>query len=248
MTPKPYPKLKAASASSVASRFTPQPAAQALLQPEQTPAEYLDVLEQNQMGEDAVKTLAHGMPERESVWWASQSAGKVSDKLPAADVQAMKAAEAWVKNPSPTTQAGAAKAAASTDFQGPGAWAAQAAAWSQPSAATPAAAPATPTVTAPVASQNLTPHAVTGAVMLAAAIAAKPELAAPKLAAPSASPAGLTGPKLAVPGMKAPAAELPQLAQAPLTPAEQTKSYEALKPFIDLGKEVASGENTWPAV
>src|SRR5688500_17154162 len=86
------------TAAHVTKGFTPSPPAAALLKPEMTPTQYVGALEQNNLSGDAINTLAHGMPERESVWYACQSSQRVADKLPAGDSAALKAAEAWVKN------------------------------------------------------------------------------------------------------------------------------------------------------
>jgi hypothetical protein len=344
--PNPYPKITADKASDITSQFNPQPKSLALQEPDHTPAQYVDTLEKNNQSEDAIKTMAHGMPERESVWYACQSSDRVADKMAPADKDALAAAKDWVKNPSPATQQQAADAAAKTDYQGPGAWAAQAAAWSQstpgtasalPASAavpgggqTPAAAtlpstgampkaaavpgagslakaggvPAAPSlpkvgevpkaptipgadalgksgslpaagaipkagapplagrVGAPgggapgapgVKAGSLTPHAASGSVLLAAAMENnKIGPKAPVMAAPSAptlkSPAA---PKLPVPG--APKPTIPPLAapKAPaapeMPPAQQAEVAKIHKPYIDLGKAIASGKNTWAA-
>jgi len=128
-------------------------------------------LQDREMGVDMVKTIAHGLPEREAIWWAVQSAERVSDRVPAADVQAMRAAQTWVKNPTAANKAAAAAAADQTDYCGPGAWAAQGVAWSK-SAEEGAAGQESASAAPPLASQ-----AVASAVLLAATIKAKPALA-----------------------------------------------------------------------
>src|SRR5881394_3999947 len=108
--PPHLPTITAPTAAQIAQTSHPSPEAQAILQanPQQTPAQYLGALQEKQMGGEMVKTLAHGMPDREGVHWAAQSAEKVSDKLPASDAHAMKAAQAWAKNPTPENKAAAA--------------------------------------------------------------------------------------------------------------------------------------------
>lgn len=176
VTPKPapvpeqLPKITAPKAAQIAERFDPSPRAKALLNPQQTPSQFLGALQDRDMGEDMVKTIAHGLPEREGISWAVQSAERVSERLPAADVQAMRAAQAWLKNPTPANKAAAAAAADQTDYCGPGAWAAQAVAWSQSEDASRGQGPGK--VAQPLASQ-----AVASAVLLAATIKAKPALA-----------------------------------------------------------------------
>src|SRR5215472_13931070 len=130
--PPHLPKITAPSAAQIGQTSSPSPEAQALLAPHQTPSQYLNALQDKHMGGEMVKTMAHGLPDREGVHWAASSAEKVSDKLPHDELNAMKAAQTWVKNPSSENQSAAAAAAAKANFKGPGALAAQGAAWAQP--------------------------------------------------------------------------------------------------------------------
>jgi hypothetical protein len=232
--PTQLPKITAPTAAQIAQEANPSPAAKALLTPQQTPPQYLSALQEKHMGDDMVKTMAHGMPDREGVHWAAQSAQQVSGKLPPADAKAMEAAQSWVKNPTEANQTAAAAAAAKTDYRGPGAWAAQGAAWAQPSGAGGAQAGA-------AAVPRLTPHAVSGAVLSAAAIKANPALALPAVQAPT-----LQAPTLAVPALQTPqiAMAAPQ-APAVVPPAVQAETFKQQHPFIKLGLDIASGKNTW---
>jgi hypothetical protein len=138
----------------------------------------------------------------------------------------MEAAQVWAKNPTAPNQAAAAAAAAKTDYRGPGALAAQGAAWAQPAmpVAVPAGAPPAP---------RLTPHAVAGAVLLASAIAANPKLAAPKIQAPA----------LALPTLEVPQLAMPTLGPPPTIPPEvQAQTFRAQHPFIAMGLDIASGK------
>src|SRR5713101_5498819 len=114
VTPVPahLPKVNAPTAAEIAKTSQPSPAAQGILNanPHQTPSQYLGALQEKQMGGEMVKTLAHGMPDREGVHWAAQSAQKVSDKLPRHELNAMQAAQTWVKNPTEANKAAAAAA------------------------------------------------------------------------------------------------------------------------------------------
>ena len=92
--PSQLPKITAPTAAEICKTSDPKPAAQKLLTPEQTPSQYLNKLQDHHLGDEMVKTLAHGMPDREGVAWAAQSAEKVSGHLPPADVQALHAAKA----------------------------------------------------------------------------------------------------------------------------------------------------------
>ena len=173
------------------------------------------------MGGEMVKTLAHGMPDREGVHWAAQSAQKVSDKLPASDAEAMKAAQTWAKNPTPENKAAAAAAAAKTNHRGPGALAAQGAAWAQPAAPAASATPAAPATAGAAAAPRMTPHAVAGAVLLSAAIKANPAVAVPALQAPA-----VAAPTLAMPAVQAPQVDVPQAPPPTVPPAVQAQTVK----------------------
>ncbi len=242
--PKPVvqlPRLTTPNAVELASKFKPQPGAQALLKPGQSSSEYIHTLQEKKQSTDAVNALAHGMPERDSVHWACQSSDKVADKLNGPDRAALAAAKQWVKNPNPSSQAAAAAAAAKTNYTGPGAWAAQAAAWSKgpaPAAAagkvplTGAAGAAAPAAAAP----SLTGSAVAGSVLLAAGLVNRPAMPA----VPASKPAIPTAP---LPSPQLPVAQAPALQQAQIPAADQGQLSKMLNPFIDLGKDVASGKN-----
>jgi hypothetical protein len=228
----PLTKISGRTVPEITSKSKPQPEAQALLAPGLTPLGYVLALEENKHALDAVNFIAHGLPEREAVWWACQSARTVAEKLNSAERAALAAAEAWVRSPSPEKKAAAAAAAAKTEFKGPGGWAAQAAGWTQDPAPLKPAPKSADAAPPPV----LTPPAVGGAILLAAGLAGKspmPEVppakpampAAPalpgkpnvNLKAPDASAlAGAAGaikapnPNISVPGVAAPA--LPTLA------------------------------------
>jgi hypothetical protein len=320
----PLTKIPAATAAEVLKKFKPEPAAQALLVSGQTPGDFFQVLEKNPQAGEAVKFLAHGLPEREAVWWACQSARVVAIGLNQADRQALAAAEKWVKAPSAENRAEAEAAAAKTDMTGPGGWAAQAAAWSQLPAPIKPAASESKELVDPTA--GLTAPAVAGAILLAAGLvgkAAMPEVKSPELKTPAvatpkvpsvnASLPGMPGvpampgiavavpavsapamPSLAMPGkpalsapqapglsLSAPAISVPQMptqSAAPQVPGvpqvqapglnltapalpgmpsvptiakpeipavDQKKLAKMLKPFLELGRDVASGKNAW---
>jgi len=190
------------------------------------------------MGNEMVNTMAHGMPDREGVLWASKSAGQVSDKLPPEEVEAMKAADLWAKNPTPANQAAAAAAASKTGLRGPGGLAAQGAAWAQP-APQAVAAPGAPAMAVPEA--RMTPMAVSGAVLLAAATKAYPEKVTPTF-----QPPAVEAPKLTVPTFEAPKFDVPAVtaptAPAVVPPAVQASTFQQQQPFINTGVDIASGK------
>jgi hypothetical protein len=225
--PPELPRIAAPTAAEIAKSCPPGPEAQKLAVPGQTPAQFLGALQEHHMGDEMVKMIAHGLPDKEGVGWATQSAKDVGDKLPPAEIAAQQAAEAWVKHPSPETKAAAQKAAGKSGLKGPGGWAAQAAAWSQ-------AAPPGPQVAPKPKMPRLTPQAVSAAVLLAAAISANPEVAPKAEGAPTAAPAPEP------PSDSGPAAE----AGPPLEiPAKVRRfTYRSQQPFIAKGVDIASGK------
>jgi hypothetical protein len=227
--PAQLPKINAPTAAQIAQTSQPSPAAQKLLTPQQTPAQHLQALQDNHLGGDMVKTMAHGMPDREGVHWAAQSAEKVSDKLPPHEVQGMNAAQAWAKNPTPENQAAAAAAAAQGGCRGPGSMAAQGAAWAQP---------ITPAAPGAAAAPRLTPHAVTGSVLMSAGIKANPAVTVPTMTAPAAQAPALNTPALQTPQLASTAPQAP----AVVPPEVQAQTFQQQHPFIKMGLDIASGK------
>ena len=214
-------------------RLNASPEAQALYQPGQSPSEYLQVLEKNQKPMESVNLLAHGMPEKDSVKWAAESSKLVGDKLNPAEQKALAAADKWLADPTPANQAAAGEAAAATNGTGPGGWTAQAAAWAQP-AAQGAQAGSTAAGGGSGAAAGMAAAAAAGAVMLAAGLVDKPAM--PDTPRPTVEIPKAKLPKLEIP--KAPAApEVPKM-----KPAEVAAFSKKLKPFMDLGKKIASGQ------
>jgi hypothetical protein len=148
-------------------------------------------------------------------------------KLSGPELDALKSAEAWLKNPSVGAQGALTTALGKVDFTGPGGWAAQGALW----AAKPApVVPGMPSVA-------LVAMSVAGAILLAAGLrvgAPMPATPQPKLQLPmvALSPAMLL--QMQAPQLAAPA--VPALVQPPL--------MNMLLPFIQLGKGVATGSVT----
>lgn len=183
-----------------------------------------------------VDALSKKMDDRKGVWWAVQSSKVAAKHTTPHDQMANSAAEAWVKNPNPQTAAAAADAAKKANLHGPGAWAAQAAAWSAKPPAAGAAAPGAPgppaasgapragagAVPASVPA-SLVPHAVAGSVKLAAALhsgAKLPELPKAPAAPSPAAPKAPAAPGLKIPGLKMPSVPTaPKVPSAPKEPA-----------------------------
>jgi len=176
-----------------------------------------------------VDELASRMTDEQGVEWATTSARMAEGNLPDADKPAIDAAETWLAAPSPETQQLAQEAAAAAGHAGPGAWSAQAAAWSQAtSLASNAAGAAMPAFAGPAGS--LAKDAVAGAVKLAAAAMARALPVVPNLADPKV---------LASEGAKLAEANAPAVAPAaPAAAVEAEALASRLKPFIDLGEKI----------
>ncbi|HWA24629.1 MAG TPA: hypothetical protein VG734_03065 [Lacunisphaera sp.] len=212
------------TAAAIAEVAGPSDAAKQALAMAKTPPDYLAALQEKKLGPDMIKAMAHGMSDRASVMWAAKSAEKVSAKLPPAEVEAMQAALAWVKDPSEAAQAAAAAAAAKADLQGPGAWAAQAAAFAG---------------TKDKALPRLAPPAVSAAVLMAAAIEAFPKHAIPKPKIPSVElPAAVVEGAAAV----APALAAANVPAVTVPARVLAKEFQSQQPFIALGLDIASGK------
>lgn len=127
-----------------------------------SPAEYLNVLISGKKLEQAIQFFAFALPPREAVWWTCICARIVFPEPPPKPLlDAVDAAEAWVRKPTEELRRAAMARAQATDFQSPATWAAVAAFWSGGSLA-PADLPAVP------APPHLLGVAVAGAVTLAA--------------------------------------------------------------------------------
>ncbi len=227
--PAPAPLTKVTTPTAeLLPKLNASPEAAALYEPGQSPGEYLQVLEQNQKPMESVNLLAHGMPEKDAVKWASESSKMVGDKLTPADQKAVMAADKWLADPTPENQAAAGQAAAATNGAGPGGWAAQAAAWAQP--VTPGA-PGGSTASG----GGMAAAAAAGSVLLAAGLVDKPAM--PDALRPSAALPAANAPK----APSVPVAPEPAPAVPVMKPADAAAFSKKLKPFLDLGKKIASG-------
>lgn len=110
--------------------------------------------------EDALSFVAYLLGRREAVWWGCRSVRRIMSEIPANELDALQAAEAWVRDPEPELRLAAQDAATQADENGACAWLARAAAWSGGALVMGRAAPIAPP-------PELTPHAVVVAILLA---------------------------------------------------------------------------------
>lgn len=217
------------------------PDALALLPKGGSLADALKILPKKQLAHEAIPILADAMPEREAVWWASQSCERAGDSLAPADLAAAKAAAAWVSSPSPETAAAAAAAAQEAGFKGPGAFAAQAASFAQDPPVLAAGDPV---------GMSLANQTAAGAVRLAALSDAGllptfvPELAGVGAAAATAATAIAAGGGSGGDGDQATAGEPPP-EDEPVSRKQRKQASKASAPYLKLGQDIATGKNHW---
>ncbi len=166
-------KVSAAKAVAVGKDLPLGDKARELLRDTLTPAQYLQLLMDNQQYLDGVRFLAHALPKREAVWWACLSARSAAGPNPAPPIRAaLEAAEKWVADPSEDNRRPAMAAAEAATLATPAGCAAAAVFWSGGSLAPPNLPEVPP-------GETLTAQGVTGAVLLAA-VQTEPEKAVEK--------------------------------------------------------------------
>jgi len=127
-----------------------------------SPAQFLNQLIAAKKFEEAIQFFAFALPPREAVWWTCiVSRTLFIESTPQPLIDAVEAAEAWVRKPTDELRRAAMARAQATDFRSPATWAAVAAFWSGGSLA-PADLPEVP------APPHVMGVAVAGAITLAA--------------------------------------------------------------------------------
>ena len=140
MSQRRSPRLTAETAEEVCGRFPVGEAARALLAEGMAPEAFLDRLLEAEQYVDAARFLAHGLPKCEAVWWACRAARRAAGAKPSPEVEAaIRAAEAWVVEPTEENRRPAMAAAEAATFATPAGCAAISAFWSGGSLAPPAA-------------------------------------------------------------------------------------------------------------
>jgi hypothetical protein len=128
MSDRAFPCVPAATAAEVCQRFRLGRVAAALLRDDLTPSQFLDLLTARRLFKDATSFLAHALPNREAVWWAVLCVREVVGPAPPEPVAAaLRAAEAWVQDPSEENRRAAREAAKAAGAGSPAGLAATAA-------------------------------------------------------------------------------------------------------------------------
>ena len=162
MTESTFIKIKQDNANVIVQGIGLDEQATALLQDQTTTVDYLNQLIALKLYPDAVRFLAHALPNREATWWACLSArSTLTDNPPANEIKAIELAEAWVYKPIEDNRKPTLAAADATEYKTAASWAAIAAFWSGDDIS-----PVPEAVIPP--DKKLYAKAVVGAVMLAA--------------------------------------------------------------------------------
>jgi hypothetical protein len=117
-----FSRVPAETAAEVCRRYQPGRVAAALLRDDMTPGQFFDLLVERRLFEHARIFLAYALPSREAVWWAILCTREVAGPAtPEREEAALRAAEAWVQDPSEENRRAArasAKAAGSSSPAG----------------------------------------------------------------------------------------------------------------------------------
>jgi hypothetical protein len=128
MSDRAFSRVPAATAAEVCRRFWLGREATALLRDDLTPDQFLGLLVERRLFKDATNFLAYALPNREAVWWAILCAREVVGPDPPEPVAAaLRAAEAWVQDPSEANRRAAREAAKAAGAGSPAGLAATAA-------------------------------------------------------------------------------------------------------------------------
>jgi hypothetical protein len=126
-----FVKIKQPTAREICKTIELGEQAGLLLQNEALPAEFLQLLIDHELYQDAVRFLATALPKREATWWACQCGRHgLGDSPSDANIKAIELAEAWVYKPTDENRLPTMPAAAETEFKTAAGWAAIAAFWS----------------------------------------------------------------------------------------------------------------------
>jgi hypothetical protein len=119
MSDRVFSRVPAATAAEVCRRYQPGRAA-TVLRDDMTPGQFLDILLERRAFEHARIFLAYALPSREAVWWAVVCAREVAGPSPPErDAAALRAAAAWVQDPSEANRRAAGAASRAAGYSSP---------------------------------------------------------------------------------------------------------------------------------
>jgi hypothetical protein len=152
-------------AAEVCKLFDLDDPAKAVLDDKQSTRQFFTLLVKQQLYPDAVRFLAHALPKREALWWATRCvrAALGGSEPSRADRNALEAAERWVSDPDEKNRRAAQSPADATGYETACGWLAAGAFWSGGSIAPPDMPDVAP-------KETLTPQAAVVAINLTATL------------------------------------------------------------------------------
>ncbi|MCZ4294570.1 DUF6931 family protein [Vibrio sinaloensis] len=94
-----YKKIPYQTCGQILPRFKASEEAQQQLDPEMSVSQALEALQQAQLFNDLIQFLAHALPVREAVWWASLCLQLRQDVWNPTQLQCIQTAQQWVQSP-----------------------------------------------------------------------------------------------------------------------------------------------------
>ena len=175
MTEPVLTKVKAASAAEVCRNFALKEDARPLLREGQAPRAFLQALLAGKKYASAIEFLAYALPAREAVWWGCLCLKhRAEPPLSPREIEALRAAARWVLDPSDENRKAARTHGEAAGLEAPAGNLAMASAWTGGSLAPPAPPnpnPKVPPIPPVPPGPFLPARAVTGALLLASAMA-----------------------------------------------------------------------------
>lgn len=95
-----YKKIPYQTCGQVLPRFKASDEANALLKPDMSIEESIEALKTEQLNNDLTQFLAHALPVREAIWWASLCLLQRKDIWNSHQMQCIQTAQQWVQSPS----------------------------------------------------------------------------------------------------------------------------------------------------
>ena len=95
-----YKKIPYKACGQVLPRFTASEVAQKHLERDFTIKQAIEVMEKNELYNDLTQFIAHALPVREAIWWASICLMQREKDWSQAQLQCIEAAKEWVQSPS----------------------------------------------------------------------------------------------------------------------------------------------------
>lgn len=124
-----YKKIPYQTCGQVLPRFTPSEDATELLDGEASITEAIEILKQHHVYNDLVQLLAHALPVREAIWWASLCVQLRSDIWNPTQIQCIQTAQQWVQSPAEDLRRKAELLAGRLELNCGPSWLAQAVFW-----------------------------------------------------------------------------------------------------------------------